>query len=266
MKERVKRLPKGILLDVDGTITNTQKIVTPRTAQILAEISKRNVKIGVCTARHYAAILKYIIPFFSPVSLHIVAGGGQIVSGKGEVVWEKKIPHEDVVSICQKVQEDGAGYVFGQGETLYVSSKIFQKISQHPWKIDIQLADQLEDWSTPLVSVIEINNKIRRFLSNFENVNAKEVKTSYNPPYFDITAEGVDKASAASLWARKQGIHLRDVLAIGDSTNDIELLKIVGQSAAMGQSPQEVKSVAQVTIKDTDEDGLAQYLEKLFNL
>ncbi len=84
MKEKVKRLPEGILLDVDGTVTNTQKIVTPRTARVLAEIPKRNVKIGACTARHYAAILKYIIPFFSPVSLHIAAGGGQIVSGKGE--------------------------------------------------------------------------------------------------------------------------------------------------------------------------------------
>ncbi|MFZ5932899.1 MAG: HAD family hydrolase [Patescibacteria group bacterium] len=261
----MERLPREILVDVDGTLTNSQRIVSVRTARAISAVIKKDIKIGVSTGRSYAALFKYILPFFPPDSLHIVAGGGQIVDGKGETIWEKKIPHEEVINICKEVERMGTNYIFGQGSTLYCSKGLLANISQHPWQIDVKLADGLKDWSTPLVSVLNINETVRNFLSQQQALSAKEIETRYQPPHLDITAQGVNRGTSASIWTEKQNISLKELLVVGDSLNDFELFQVAGLSAAMGQSPKKLKSIAQITIGDADEDGLAEYLEKLLS-
>lgn len=263
MKEQ---LPKGILIDVDGALANLRKQVSKRTAKALLELEKKNIKVGVCTGRHYAALVNYILPFFPTDSLHVVAGGGQIITQNGEVVWQKTISHVEVINICTKVEDLGGAYVFGKGDVLFCSKNLVENISQHPWGIKAKPANNLSDWSTSLISVLQINEVIRKFLQKKKDLTAKEIITSNRPPYFDITAKGVNKGQAALIWAGKQSVAPKDILAVGDSINDLELLTTVGQSVAMGQSPPELKAVAQKTIQHTDEDGLAVYLESIFNL
>lgn len=252
---------KGILLDVDGALTNRQRVVSDRTAKVITEVVKKGIRIGVATGRSYASLLRYILPFFRSDSLHIVAGGGQIITTEGNVVWERKIPHAKVFFIAKEVEAMGATYTFGQGSILYCSRKLLLNISRHPWGIETKLADGLEDWSAPLISIVEINENVRHFLNSLKDLLAREIKTGYKPPYFDITDKGVNKGSTAHIWAKKHGISLKDILAVGDSINDLELMRVVGLSAAMGQSPEKVKSAADITIGDTDKDGLAEFLE-----
>ena len=255
--------PKGILLDVDGTLTNKQRVVSERTKEVLAKISKKGIKTGVATGRSYASLAGYILPLFPPEALHIVASGGQIVSSRGQVVWEKLIPHEKVVFLAKEIEKRGAYFIFGQKDILYASASVVPNLLKHPWGIKADSANTLKDWSTPLISVVSINDGVRNFLGSQKDLNAEEIATGYKPPYFDITAKGVNKGTAAKIWAEKQGILLKDTLAIGDSVNDIELMRVVGASAAMGHAIDEAKKAAQITIGTSEEDGLAEYLEKL---
>ena len=255
---------KGILLDVDGTLTNKQRVVSPRTKEVITKIARKGIKVGVATGRSYASIAGYILPFFPKRSLHLVAGGGQIISSLGEVLWEKLIPHEKVVFLAQEIEKRGAYFIFGQKDFLYASASIVPNLLKHPWGIKAQSPSPLKDWSAPLVSVVAINDEVRRFLNSQKDVNAQEIVTGYKPSYFDITVKGVNKGITAQIWAEKQGILLKDTLAIGDSVNDIELMRVVGASAVMGQSSKEVRAAADMTIGDTDENGLAEFLEKLF--
>jgi len=257
--------PRGILLDVDGTLTNSQRIVSVRTTEAVKELTKKGIKIGAATGRSYAALFKYIFPFFPSDSLHIVAGGGQIVNREGEIIWENKIPSKEVVNICKEVEKMGANYVFGQESVLYCSDKLLSNISKHPWQIDARLPGSLKDWSTPLVSILNINEKVRSYLSEQKTLSVKEIETTYKPSYFDVTTQGVNKGASASIWAEKVGVSLANTLAVGDSINDIELFQVSGSSAAMGQSPENVKAAAKTTIGNTNEDGLAKYLESLID-
>ena len=255
---------KGILLDVDGTLTNKQRVVSPRTKEVITKIAGKGIKVGVATGRSYASLASYILPFFPKRSLHLVAGGGQIVRADGKIIWEKAIPHAQVVDICQEAEALGAAYAFGQGPILYRSDKALANAAKHPWGITAKSTRGLADWSTPLVSITNLNEKVRHFLSQQKALSVKEITTDYLPPYFDITLKGVNKGSSVGVWAKKQGLLLKETLAVGDSLNDLELMKMVGLSVAMGQSPEKVKLAADITIGDTDENGLAEFLEKLF--
>lgn len=255
---------KGILLDVDGTLTNFEREVTPRTREAVRKLTKKDIKVGVATGRSYASLVNYILPIFPKDSLHIVAGGGQIVKTDGEVIWEKLIPHEKTVFLTEQVEKKGAYFIFGKGDTLYASASVVPNLLKHPWGIKALVTNSLTDYSTPLISVVSINHEVRKFLNSQKDVRAEEIATGYKPSYFDITAKGVDKGKTAGIWAKKLGISLAETLAIGDSVNDIGLMRVTGFSASMGHAVGEVKKIAQITIGKGDEEGLAEFLEALF--
>jgi hypothetical protein len=59
-------------------------------------------------------------------------------------------------------------------------------------------------------------------------------------------------------------IHEKDIIAIGDNFNDIEMLKMAGTSIAMGNAPEEVKKYATIVTDTNNREGIKKALELLF--
>ncbi|MFB9618366.1 HAD family hydrolase [Brooklawnia cerclae] len=82
--------------------------------------------------------------------------------------------------------------------------------------------------------------------------------------WLDIAPEGVNKASALATISNELGIDRRDVLAIGDGRNDIEMLAWAGRGVAMGDAPDEVKAAADEVTADFADGGAALELDRWF--
>jgi hydroxymethylpyrimidine pyrophosphatase-like HAD family hydrolase len=87
--------------------------------------------------------------------------------------------------------------------------------------------------------------------------------TVSHPMFLEFLSPGVNKGLAVRFVARRLGVELRDVLAIGDQLNDLEMLAEVGTGVAMAGSPEAVRAVARVVAPPLAEDGAAQVLEEL---
>lgn len=74
------------------------------------------------------------------------------------------------------------------------------------------------------------------------------------------------KAAALADVAAELGLGPADVLAIGDGRNDLEMLAWAGRGVAMGQSPQEVKAVADDVTGTIYDDGVVTELARWFDL
>ena len=59
------------------------------------------------------------------------------------------------------------------------------------------------------------------------------------------------------------GIGTDEVIAFGDSFNDIPMIKTAGMGVAMGNAEDELKAAAEMITSDCDSDGIAEALEKL---
>lgn len=257
---------EAVLVDVDGTLTNTSGKISKRTSNAISSLKRKGISVGVCTSRNYAALVNYVLKVFSKDSLHVVSGGGQLVTARGKVIWEKRIDHEHIYSMCKKVNSLGGSFVFGRGKFLLCDSRLKKGLSKHPWGIGVKAADTLDDWSAPLVSIVNLNKEVENYISGLEKLNVIKVERTHRPDYFDITAEGVNKGTGLRLWSKIQKIDREKIVAIGDSINDLELLKEASWAVAMGQSPRDIKDVADEVVDHTDKDGLAIYLEKKFGL
>src|SRR5680860_1211463 len=82
--------------------------------------------------------------------------------------------------------------------------------------------------------------------------------------WLDIAPEGVSKASGLAEIAGMLEVEQRNVLAIGDGRNDIEMLEWAGRGVAMGQAPDEVKAIADDVTETVDLDGAALEIDRWF--
>ena len=80
----------------------------------------------------------------------------------------------------------------------------------------------------------------------------------------DIAVKGNTKGNGLKHWAEHENIKLSEIVAFGDSYNDISMFAIAGLGIAMGNADDEVKAKASYTIGDNNSPSIANELEKLF--
>ncbi|MBA3236696.1 MAG: HAD family phosphatase [Chloroflexi bacterium] len=87
--------------------------------------------------------------------------------------------------------------------------------------------------------------------------------TLSHPRYLEFTAPGVSKGRAIRWLARRLGVELGAVLAIGDQWNDIEMIAEVGHGTSMPTAPTEVLAVARYIAPPLADEGVAQMIDTL---
>lgn len=87
--------------------------------------------------------------------------------------------------------------------------------------------------------------------------------TVSHPRFLEFVAPGVSKGTAVARLARRVGIPMGQVLAIGDALNDLEMLRDTGHGAAMPAAPGVVRLAARYVAPPVAEDGAAQLIEQL---
>ena len=125
----------------------------------------------------------------------------------------------------------------------------------------------ITNWNMTRISALDMdqqqaNELVARFESN-SNLHVVKASLPYNGLWaVDFTNVGVNKASAACVLAGMFGIDINQIIAAGDSYNDLSLLQASGLSIAMGNAPDELKAIADYVAPSVDEDGLAVAIEE----
>lgn len=251
----------ALLVDVDGTTTNLERQITARTLRAITQAQQEQLRIGLCTGRQVAQLYHYVLPKFPEDSTHVVGGGGQVVTAKGEVLWKRELPGEIVYQLCQQADHLGCGYGFGVGPVFYANEPLLTRFENDTWSVDARRAIGLRDWSTPLLVINYLNPAMEEVIAATTGIEVKRMVGKDNVAYVDITQQGVDKALGVSVWAELNGLDPADLIGVGDGMNDTEFLQSVGWAVAMKNAVPAIKSIANQVIGHADEDGLAIFIE-----
>lgn len=79
---------------------------------------------------------------------------------------------------------------------------------------------------------------------------------------FEIMPEGINKGLALQELTQVMGITMDEVMAIGDSDNDSDMLRIAGMPVVMGNGDEAVKKLAKYVTDTNDNDGVAKAIYK----
>jgi hypothetical protein len=131
----------------------------------------------------------------------------------------------------------------------------------------VMLVPDLDDWlRRPVTKVISVAPpplaEVALPATRAAFAGRAEATVSH-PMFLEIVAPGVNKGRAVRYLARRLGVSLHEVMAIGDQRNDIEMIGEAGTGVAMAGAPPEVRAVARITAPPLADEGAAQVLEEL---
>lgn len=240
-----------LALDLDGTTLTDDERISNNTRKWIHRATEAGVTVMFATGRGFqtAGPIWEELALQSPM---VFANGAEIWKGPGRL-WERHfIRREDIRWLYELATEAGARFWGYSVESLTRGSEWSDEMFERDWlKFGIRHDD---------LSVI---GKLR------ESVNARESLevTRSAPVNMEISRKGVTKATGVRKICEYLGIGMEQVMAVGDSLNDLRLIEAVGLGVAVSNADEELIRNADAVTHSNEEDGVANAIQRfLFGL
>lgn len=262
---------KMIVLDLDGTLTNRDKVVTDHTKEVLFEAQKRGKIVVLASGRPTYGV----VPLAEELELEKY--GGYILSFNGgiimdcrtkEVVFQKKLPVEVNAKIVELAHKERVTLMAYQDEYIITNDKDFEYV-QLESRISHMKIKQVDDMAAYLNFVVPkmIMTDDGDYLATVEGrVKAalgKNLSVYRSEEFFlEILPKGIDKAQSLEHLLSNIGVTREEIIACGDGYNDLTMIQYAGLGVAMGNGVLPVRKAADYITLSNNEDGVAHVVEK----
>lgn len=240
---------RAAVIDLDGTLIGREEVISARVHRAVTRLSQL-VPVSIATGREAVHTIKYArqLGLTTP---QICDGGAAILDpASGRPLWTRPLRPAQAREIIQALQKDRAEFIAtypGGSFTDYTQITHWNMVRISALDLDEGAADEL----------------VRRFSVN-SSLHVVKVFLPYNGFWaVDYTSCQADKAAAALHLAGMYHVAAGDIMAAGDSYNDIPLLRMCGLAVAMGNAPDELKAIADYVAPPVEQDGLAVAVEEL---
>lgn len=260
---------RAIALDLDGTLTNHDKVVTPRTRQALLLAESKGAIIILASGRPTYGI----VPVAECLELEKRGGyilsynGGNIVNAKtGEKLFSQFLP-DAVIPILYKYAKEKNHALLG-----YAGNEIITEMPDDPYvkeesrinKMNIRKVDNLletlEPHPTKLLMTGDPTDMLKAEEELVEILGEKMDIFRSAPFFLELVPKGIDKAQSLLRLLSKINLTPADLIAFGDGYNDLSMLKLAGVGVAMANAAPEVRADADYVTLSNEEDGVAEAL------
>ena len=257
---------KLIAIDLDGTLLNDDKKISVETKNYLMSLKKMGYIIVIATGRNLKSA--YYVTDGAPFAHCIISSSGASVFDNlnKKLLKEEALPLEKVCDVSKLYNDDIKYIEFNDIEFHNIFGKDIKKsdVVNEVINMDEFLKDKNDILQLAIAfdndeMAIKTNNYIKE---NIEGLNPYTARCKYSEHlYIEVLKEGVSKYSAVSYLARLCGISNDDIIAIGDSENDLTMVKNSGIGVAMENAVSELKQVAKYITKSNNENGVMEFLK-----
>jgi len=256
---------KLIALDLDGTLLTPEGEITAGAKAAIAAARKKGVRVVLNTGRAGAEAMYFAREAGCD---HLLSGlGGACLADweQGAVVHRTDIPWESgrkALELCLN-REIELMIFAGNGVVLDPFSKE-SLLRGYPFPVFHDLAVVAEEPLTYMdqrglpLTKLHGDRKPGQYPLRELAALPGIALTAASDHDFELVAAGVDKGKALAWIAKQYGIDLKDCAAVGDSDNDMAMLRVVGTPVAMGNASDAVKAACCHVAGTNREDGVAQ--------
>ena len=264
---------KLIAIDVDGTLLNDKKQIDIETKESINNAIQNKKEVVICTGRCYPELID-ILKELPKIRYVIGTSGTWIfdtytkkdiceVTIDIDIVKEifRRIEHKDVlVHLLNKksvIQSDKLHNM--ERYQMGVYQKMFEKIAIETPDIKEYFYSNLPKLTKFNIyhKTIEDREDTRGLLKDLDLELTNSERTS-----LECTAKGVSKGTGLKSLANFLNIEMKDVIAIGDSDNDVSMLKVAGLPIAMGNAKENIKALCKKVVSDNNNNGVAKAINE----
>ena len=263
---------KIIAMDLDGTLNNDEKLITPRTREALMKAQEQGIRLVLASARPTPGLYKEsrILELSSHGGILMAYNGGRISdAATGNTLFETCMPQELAIQVLRHLKQFPVTPILDDGRQFYVEDRNGYKV-EYECRNNQMTCTEVENLAdfldfSPIKILMsgreeELPSLIEKIARPFQD-RLTVVMTA--PFYLEVIPKEIHKGQGLEEVCRVLGVSLEETVAFGDAQNDIPMIQAAGVGVAMGNACPELKEAADRVTLTNNEDGIARALEEL---
>ena len=257
-------------LDVDGTLLNSRHEISPETREAVHAAQAAGLEVLLASSRGPSAMRPVLDALDAPAGSSFVASHGAVVgsldgAGQLRVTAQRPLPLGDGLAVLRLARALGLSVGWYSGSSWLVDAldpaiAVEASITRcSPTVTDLSRQATGPD----KLMLIAPPGEVHLLTLVVEHLGPNLHGQISNPTYLEITATGVDKASAITAYRQDLGFESHHVLAMGDGPNDLGMFAVAGLSVAPANARPQVLEAADAVSPANDDDGVAWVLTQL---
>jgi Cof subfamily protein (haloacid dehalogenase superfamily) len=261
-----------LVSDIDGTLVNDRREITPRVRRALAAAQAEGVRVCLATGRIWPSARAYVEAAGADPPA-ILYNGGMVYDFAGAATWMRvPLPRQHALDTIQILRRHA-----GVQPHLYIDDRVYApraaestRIYQRKDSIPVEIAPDLE----ALLSVDGAPRDPMKILMIAErpaleavavDLEALPYPVNYvfsESIYLEVLPPDVNKGVALRAVAARLDVAREEIIAVGDNLNDLAMIEYAGLGVAMGNAPEALRARADVVAPTNEEHGLSEVIER----
>lgn len=264
---------KLLVLDLDGTLTNSKKEITRHTKETLIKAQEAGLKVVLASGRPTYGVA----PLANELELQKYEGyilaynGGEIIDWKTrELMYEKQLDSDLLPYLYRCAKENDFAIVTYENEYVLTEKPddeyVLKEALLNVMKIK-KVDNFLEAVKHPITKCLIVGEPSRLALLEkemYEKLKDRMGVFRSEPYFLELVPKGIDKAQSLSVLLEEIGMTKNEMIAIGDGFNDLSMIQYAGLGIAMENAQDVVKQAADFITLSNEEDGVAYVVEKFY--
>ncbi|MDC3415848.1 Cof-type HAD-IIB family hydrolase [Aquibacillus salsiterrae] len=260
---------KMVVLDMDDTLLRDDHTISARTKKALMQAQQHGVKVVLASGRPTFGMRQVAdeLNLADYGSFILSFNGGKIINWKTQTeLFSSTLSVSAVEKLYEiSVQENVFIHTYVGDQIITEKANPYTTIESELTGLPISVVDNfVEGVPEPVVKVlmVEAQEKLKPIETKLKAALASDFSIMRSKPFFlEFTEKGVTKGTSLNKLIETLGIKQEEVIAMGDSYNDQEMIEFAGLGVAMGNAPADIKSIADLVTDTNTNDGVAKVVE-----
>ena len=257
----------AVLADVDGTLVNKAKVVTPRAIEAIEQLHECGVIFAITSGRPPRGMRMLVHPLEmrGPMAAF---NGGIIVQPDMTIVDERALPADVTAAAIDTIRSHGLYPWIYSGAEWYLTDPDAPHAARESRTVQFQPTivpsyDGLLDRVVKIVGASDDHAQV----ASCETVVQQEFGTHASanrsqPYYLDVTHPTANKGVVVERMSHFYQIPLEQIATLGDQLNDVLMFRRSGLSIAMGNASESVQREATHVTASNEDEGFAKAIEQ----
>ncbi|MGP1436796.1 MAG: Cof-type HAD-IIB family hydrolase [Phocaeicola sp.] len=266
---------KLLAIDLDGTLTDSNKQISPRTLSVLLHAQRCGTKIVIASGRptHGIAPIANLLRLNEFGGYVLSFNGGEITNWQtGDIIWQKEVNKSYLPYLYESTRKHHLAIETFNGQYAITETPNDKYIQRQAAINNLTITcvpDFLEAVNFSIIKCLIVgeSEKLEVAEKELQEKLEGELGIFRSEPYFlEIVAKDIDKARSLCVLLQHLKLQREELIAIGDGYNDISMIRYAGLGVVMENAMEVVKREADIIAPSNDNEGVAKIVEQLFNL
>ena len=260
-------IPKLVVSDVDGTLVDKDKRLSPAVVDAVARLRRAGVRFSLISARPMSGVL----PLAATLGLADPLGafnGGIIFRPDGTVLSHDRIPADVARGIWAAAEGVAADRWVFADNCWYATSgdgehSTRERLSAFQDPVVTADLEPLLTRADKITFVSDDEPLLKALHAKIAGWKDRATIGQSQTYYLDVTALTANKGAGVEALAAATGVDLSDTVVIGDQANDLPMIERAGLSIVVANAPPPVQAAADHVVAANDADGVADAIDRI---